>query len=286
MIQLFKHHVHQESIDNVVTALKSGWTGLGPRTEAFENKVKEYLDTPCAVALNSGTSALQLAMLLLNAPKGSYIITTPLTFISTNHCIVQAGSIPIFADIQPSTGNIDPMSIERLLKQPFVGSRVKGIVVVHYGGQPVDMDEVYDLSNKYNIDVVEDAAHAFGAEYQNSKIGCKHSKLVAFSFHSVKPFAIGDGGLITTYEPAFEPILKQLRWCGIDKSTSDRYTKTSYKWDYNISMVGFKYHMNDIQAAIGLGQLANFEADQVYKQTLVDLYRTQLQDIPQIEMLE
>lgn len=280
MIQLFKHKVSQQSIDNVTNVLKSGWTGLGAMTESFEMQMKTYLDTPFVVGLNSGTAALQIALSCLSVPKGSYIITTPLTFISTNHCIKHAGYFPVFADIEPDTGNISIDSIKRLIEDKFIGPRVKGIMVVHYGGLPVDMDEIYDISNHYQIDVIEDAAHAFGSEYKENKIGCKYSRFVAFSFHSVKPLALGDGGALTTYDPTVDAVARQLRWCGIDKSTRDRFKAEGYRWDYDVKYTGFKCHMNDIMAAIGLGQLTTYPEEQKYRAQLVELYRELLEDSP------
>jgi len=286
MIQLLRHKVYQESIDNITQVLRSGWTGLGPKVEEFEKAVAKYLNTPYTIALNSGTAALQIALMSLHAPHGSFILTTPLTFISTNHSILQAGYYPIFCDVESDTGNIDPESIERFLKDSFIGSRVKGIMAVHYAGMPVDLDAIYELSTKYNIDVIEDAAHAFGAEYQNEKIGCLHSKLVCFSFHSVKPLAIGDGGLITTYDPAINEFARRMRWCGINKDTTNRTTQEGYKWDYDMELVGYKAHMNDIQAAIGLGQLQHYEEDKAYRQILVDKYRELLSNIEEVELLK
>lgn len=281
-IQLFRHHVYPESIQNVTNVLQSGWTGLGPVTEQFEQEISKYLDAPYTIALNSGTGALLIAIACLGAPKGSSIITTPLTFISTNHCILHMGYRPIFADIEPETGNIDPESIERLLHL----HTIKAIMVVHYGGMPVNMDAIYEISNRYQIPVIEDAAHAFGAEYQGAKIGSKHSSLCCFSLHSVKPLAIGDGGLLTTNDPIIDKFARQLRWCGIDKSTSNRTDQAGYRWDYNVTMAGFKSHMNDIQAAIGLGQLKHYEEDRKYRQILVDKYRELLNNVSGIELLK
>ncbi len=276
-IKLFTHHVYQESIDNVTEVLRSGWTGLGPKTEEFERVLAKYLDTPHAITFNSGTSALEAAVACLAAPKGSYVITTPLTFIATNHVILRAGLLPVFADIEFDTGNIDAESIKRLLSNPFIKDRVKAFMPVHYGGLPVDMDTIYDLANENKIDVIEDAAHAFGAMYKNDKIGTKFSRYCCFSFHSVKPFAIGDGGLLTTYADDVDKIVRLLKWFGIDKTTSDRFTKDGYKWDYDVRTMGYKTHMNDIQAAIGLGQFLHYEDDRKKRQAIANRYRERLE---------
>lgn len=285
-IQLFRHHVYQGSGNNVIDVLQSGWTGLGPKVAEFEQKIAQYLDTPYVIGLNSGTAALELAMACLNANKGDYIITTPLTFVATNHTILRLGLYPVFADIEPDTGNIDVNSVSRLLDNPFIGKRTKALMVVHYGGMPVDMDAIYDLATTHHLDVIEDAAHAFGATYQENKIGCKYSRLVCFSLHSVKPLAIGDGGLLATYDPEINKRVRLLRWFGIDKTTSDRTSGEKYSWDYDVKALGGKYHMNDIQAAIGLGQFEHYEEDRIKRQTLVTQYRERLGNNEKLQLLK
>jgi dTDP-4-amino-4,6-dideoxygalactose transaminase len=172
---------------------------------------------------------------------------------------------------------MDVESVARLLNNPFIKERTKAIMPVHYAGLPVDMDKLYDLSNANRIDVIEDAAHAFGAVYKGDKIGTKYSRYVCFSLHSVKPFAVGDGGIMTTYAPEVAKQARLLRWFGINKATSDRFTKEGYKWSYDISCLGYKSHMNDITAAIGLGQLLHYEEDKAKRQALVDRYRERLE---------
>jgi len=277
MIQLFKHVVHPEAIQQVTETLQSGWTGIGPKVAEFEKTMREYLDTPHAIAFNSGTGALEAAVACLTAGRGDYIITTPLTFVATNHVILRAGLIPVFADVEFDTGNIDVKSVQKLLENSFIRPRTKAIMVVHYGGLPVDMDGIYDTANMHKMDVIEDAAHALGAKYKNMMIGTKYSRYVCFSFHSVKPFAIGDGGLLTTYAPEVDQAARLVRWFGIDKTTSDRFTKDGYKWDYNVRTLGYKTHMNDIQAAIGLGQFVHYQEDSAKRQAIVDRYRERLE---------
>lgn len=286
MIRLFTHKVHPEAIQLVQETLQSGWTGLGPKVKEFEEKVAAYLNTPVVVALNSGTAALRIAFDCLPGPALRYVITTPLTFVSTNHVILQSRLIPVFADIEIDTGNIDAQSILKLLGYEHIREKLAAIVVVHYGGQPVDMDRIYDIANDYNVDVIEDCSHAFGATYEGLRIGTKYSKYCCFSLHSVKPLAIGDGGIFTTNQPELAEIARQLRWCGIDKSTAERRTADKYSWDYDVKLVGHKFHMNDIQAAIALGQLLHVDEDRQIRQQLVDLYRQQLQDVNGITLLD
>lgn len=286
MIKLFHHTVYPESIQYVADVLKSGWTGLGPKVEEFENALAEYLQTPFVIATNSGTSALEICLHCIQKNPKDYVITTPLTFISTVHSIVRNNMVPVFADIEPDTGNISVDSILKLLKSSmFIRERVKAILVVHYGGLPVDMDAVYEISSEYSIPIIEDAAHAFGAKYGDDRIGTKYSQYVAFSFHSVKPLAIGDGGAIATNSERVAQVAKQLRWCGIDKSTHERTSGGTYSWDYSVKSIGLKAYMNSIQAAIGLGQLQHAEDDARLRQRFVDIYRERLSTCNGISLL-
>jgi perosamine synthetase len=282
MIQLFKPVYPKETADAVCTILNSGWTGLGPQTQEFEVEFANYVRAKYAVAFNSGTAALKAALNFLPpSSKLYYVITSPLTFISAVHVIDQEYFTPLFADIEPATGNIDPNSIESLCKEHK--DHIAAVIVTHYGGQPVDLDAIHYLSGKYGFRVIEDAAHACGARYQGNLIGGT-SEFCCFSFQSVKNLAIGDGGMVTTDNEEARDHMRKWRWCGIDKSTADR-TGSSYSWDYNVPFVGEKAHMNDIMAAIGLVQLAHLEEGNMYRRLLVSLYYNELHGIEGITLL-
>lgn len=162
MIQLLKPKIHEVSIRLAENVLRSGWIGLGPRVAEFEEQVAKYLGAKHVIAMNSGTDALRCAVALWGLPYGSVVITTANTFVSTNHVLIEAGYRPFFADINPHDGMIDPESIERILKEE---QDIGGIMIVHYGGMPCDMDAINGLSRKYGWPVIEDAAHAFGASH-------------------------------------------------------------------------------------------------------------------------
>lgn len=260
-MRLFRPYIHGDAEHEVLKVLESGWIGLGPKVEEFEKMCASYLKAQHVVAFNSGTAALQAAVHTIGNPWGP-IVSTPNTFVSTNHVILQEGFDVAFADIEGDTGN---MSLESLKRTIYVAG-AQAVMVVHYGGQPVDLDEIYDLG----YPVIEDAAHAFGANYNGRMIG-ERGKYVCFSFHAVKPLGIGDGGLLATDSAEVAETARRLRWLGIDKSTLQRHTG-SYKWDYDVTDIGYKSHMNDIQAAIGIGQLKHFEEDQIYRQKLVNAY--------------
>ena len=273
-VPLFRPSISEAAIESVADVLRSGWLGLGPRTLEFETKFAEYVGAPFCVGLNSSTSAIHLALHLLKLPKDSEVITTPLTFVSTNHAILYENLKPVFADVNRETGNLDPESIASRITD-----RTRAIIVVHYGGYPADLDEIYELAHENDIAVIEDCAHACGAVYRGKRIG-SHGDLHAFSFHAVKNLPMGDGGALVVRSAGHDAHLRRLRWLGIDKDTFRRTTSTSYEWDYDVPEIGFKYHMNDIEAAIGLAQLDLLEGENARRADIARMYRAQLNGIP------
>lgn len=271
MIQLFKTKIHEEAIKNVEETLRSGWIGLGPRVKDFEDAFARYIGAPYAVAFSSATAALHVAVKLLEIPKVSPVISTPLTFVSSNHVLLYEGLPLIFADIDMTSGNLDLGSIRkacRLYSIPKAidkASRPRALMFVHYGGNIGDLDLLYEIAQEYKLTIIEDCAHAAGAQYRPGflshyeRVGAR-AKLACFSFHAVKNLPLGDGGMLTTTSEEFAERAKQLRWLGIDKSTAER-TGLTYGWKYDVKEVGFKSYMNDINAAIGLGQLPHLDED-------------------------
>lgn len=285
-IHLFRPKVSEEAIAAVAEVLRSGWTGLGPKTKQFEEDFAKYVGAKYCVALNSCTSALHLALRLLNLEEGDEVITTPLTFVSTNHAILYERAKPVFADVQLDTGCIDPEDVERKIT-----NRTKAILAVHYAGQPCDLDELHEIGRTYNVAVIEDCAHAAGATYKRRMIG-SISAINCFSFHSVKNLSLGDGGCITTNNRFYQERLIKLRWLGIDKSTYARtemaesnLNPRAYAWKYDVPEIGFKYHMNDITAAIGIEQLKLLDQENARRYEMVVMYRKALVDVPGITLL-
>ncbi len=272
-ITLQRPKYHKEAYENVKRVLDSGWSGLGPEVSKFEQEFADYLGAKYVVGMSSGTEALRLAVISSHITKGSIIITTPNTFVSTGHVILQSGFIPYFVDIDLKTGSMDIDEAHRALKDK--GIKVGGIMVVHYGGMPVDVDDFKDLANKYCCELFEDAAHCSGSEYKRNKVGYS-SRYAMYSFHAVKNLSMGDGGAIATNDTAIYNYLKQLRWLGIDKSTFERSQDGLYSWEYDCPVLGYKSHMNSIQAAIGRGQLLHLDEDNKYRAELVDRYLTNM----------
>jgi len=243
MIPLFRPSVSQKEIDYVTKTLKSGWWGLGGVTAEFEKRFAEFVGVKYAVAVNSATTALELALRVHGITDGEVIVPA-LTFVSTALVALHTGNKVVFADIDPNTLCIDWNDVQKK-----VTDKTKAIMPVHYGGKYAgNFDSYRPLKPMAKFTIIEDAAHATG----NSMAGKKNT--ACWSFHAVKNLATGDGGMITTNDEEIYQKLQPMRWCGIDKSTFERSQK-KYGWDYQIETIGYKSHMNDITASIGLAQL-------------------------------
>lgn len=272
-IPVFRPSCTKKELDNVIEVLKSGWWGLGPRTAEFEEQFAKFVEAKYAVGLNSATAALELSIRALNI-SGGEIITPALTFVSTalvglyNDCKI------VFADVEEDTLCMDPKDVARKITE-----NTKAIIVVHYGGHPVDLDKFHFVNpkTKLPIPIIEDCAHAAGGYYKGKHVGT-FGECGCFSFHAVKNLAMADGGMIVVNEEKLYKKLLPLRWCGIDKSTWERSGK-KYSWDYVINSVGYKMHMNDIMAAIGLAQLSRLEKMNERRRQIRKLYDKGLADI-------
>ncbi len=279
-IPLFRPLVREDAVDAVAEVLRSGWLGMGPRTQDFEHAFAAYVGAPHCVGLSSGTAAIQLALRVLDLPPGSEVVTTPLTFVSANQAVLHEGLRPVFADVQPDTGNLDAASVAECISE-----RTGAVLLMHYGGYPCDLDELYELARERGAAVIEDCAHACGAVYRGRRIG-SHGDLHAFSFHAVKNLPMGDGGALTVRSEAHDARLRRLRWFGISADTYARAAGgRSYSWDYEVAELGFKHHMNDVAAAIGLAQLAHLDEDNARRAEIAARYRDGLAGVPGLELL-
>jgi len=281
MIQVFKPDIGEQEIEAVAKVLRSGWIGLGPTTERLEQEFARRIGVKHAVALNSCTAALHLALEVLGVGPGDEVIVPTITFVSTAHAVVYTGAKPIFADVVNDTLNIDIADIHRKITK-----RTKVILPVHYGGHPCDMDEIRELAREHGIEVVEDAAHACGATYKGRNVGTL-SDLTCFSFHAVKNLTTGEGGMLTTNNAEWDKQLRQLRWLGINKDTWTR-TETEegeiYAWRYSVERLGYKYHMNDIAAALGLVQLERLAELNGRRRYIAERYNEGLSDLNEITL--
>ena len=249
MIKLFEPHVGFEEVKSVENVLRSKlWasgTGTGKVLE-FENKFRKYINSKNCIAVNSGTAALNLALTMCDI-KNKEVILPSLTFVATANAVIMNGGKPVFVDVDPNTLNIDPEKIEN-----HISKNTKAILPVHFGGLSCDLNKIHSLAKKYNLKIIEDAAHAAGASYKNKKIG-SHSMAVCFSFHPIKNLAMPTGGLISINSKNHEKIRKLLsarRWCGI----TDRKNTL-----YDVKEIGNNYYMNELSAVIGLTQLKKLD---------------------------
>lgn len=279
LIPVLQPCIGQEEIDAVTEVLRSGWLGLGPKTEQFEQKFAGYTGSRFAVALNSGTAALHLALEILGIGPGDEVIVPSMTFISTVHAVSYVGATPVFADIEEDSMNISVADIESKITD-----KTKAIIVVHMGGHPCDMDAVHELALSKGIKVVEDAAHASGAEYKGRRIG-SISEMTCFSFHAVKNLTSGEGGAITCNAEWMNRRLREKRWVGISRDTWMRSAQEKvYAWQYFVDQVGYKYHMNDLQAAIGLVQLKKLDQLNGRRREIAERYQAELKDLQWMEL--
>ncbi len=230
--------------------LLSGYIGQGPRVEEFENALSERLEAPHALTVNSATSGLQLALRLSGVGQGNEVITSALTCTATNWAILAQGAIPVWADIDERTANIDPGTIEELITP-----RTKAVMVVHWGGYPADLDEIWSVAGKHRLKVIEDAAHAFGSTYRGRHVGTR-SDFGVFSFQAIKHLTTVDGGLLVSRDAADCARGKLLRWYGIDRDAD----RADFRCEGDVSEWGWKFHMNDVAATIGLEQLKHVDS--------------------------
>lgn len=246
--------IGQEEIDEVAKVLRSGWITTGPVTTQFEKEFAEYVRAPHALAVNSCTAGLHLALAALGIGPGDEVITTPLTFCATVNVILHVGATPVLADVGPD-GNIDPESIASRITE-----RTRAILPVHLAGLPCDMDAIWSLARQHGLYVVEDAAHAVGTQYKGTPIGGGNpeagyaSDAVVFSFYATKNLTTGEGGMITTHNQELLERMRILCLHGISKDAWNRYTEKG-SWYYEVVDIGFKYNLSDIQSAIGIHQL-------------------------------
>jgi len=277
MIPVFKPSYGPEELAAVKEVFDSGWIGLGPKTEELEGAFAEYVGAKHAIAVNSGTAALHLALVALGVGPGDEVIVPTMTFVSTAHAVTYTGAKPVFCDVAEDTLNINWGSLPKM--------RAQAIIAVHYGGHPCDMAGVWAAGLDHGAFVVEDAAHACGAIYRHQRIGGTVSDLTCFSFHAVKNLATGDGGMITTPYDEVAKKLRRLRWCGIDKDTWRRTENgKGYGWEYRIDELGYKAHMNDITAAIGLAQLKKLDYANESRRLLYLRYANWLSDLDWLEI--
>jgi len=276
-ISFFHVHISPLAIELATKALHSGWVSEGEVVKEFETRLAATLGVKNPVAVNSGTSALHLALVLCGVGRADEVILPAQTFVATGMVILMQGATPVFADIDPMTGNISPQSIAERITP-----RSRAIMPVHWGGYPCDLDEINSLARRHNLAVIEDAAHALGAAYKGRPIG-SISRFTAFSFQAIKHLTTGDGGLLCCPGESDADAAFVGRWFGIDRADSKPGLLGAR--GYNIETVGYKYHMGNIAAAIGLGNLDGFPARLARRRQIATFYRSQLRGVSGLQLL-
>ncbi|MBU1153884.1 DegT/DnrJ/EryC1/StrS aminotransferase family protein [bacterium] len=275
-IPFIAHLLEEDDIQSVLEVLRSDWIVSGPKVIEFEKSFKEYIGCKYAVALNSCTSALHLLLATLNIKEGDEVITTPFTFVATSNAILYQKATPVFVEVREDTFNIDPSKIEEAITP-----RTKAILLTHYGGQPAQLDEIREIAQRHHLFLLEDAAHAIGAEYKGKKVG-SFGLGACFSFHAVKNVISGEGGMIATESQEIAEKAKKLRFFGIESDAWKRNKSEDY-WHYEVEELGFKYNMMDIQAAMGISQLKKVDRFQITRDQYAEMYNQAFEQIPEIK---
>jgi len=263
-------YLSEEELKEVVACIKSNWLTTGTKTLEFEESFRKYVGSKYAIAVSSCTAALHLSLIVNGISSGDEVITSPLTFVSTINVIEHCGAKPVLVDVDPDTLNIDPKKIEEA-----ISPKTKAIIAVHYGGHPCDMADINSIAEKYQLTVIEDAAHAIGAEYGGLKVG-NSNNLVCFSFYPTKNITTGEGGMITTNNPEYIDKLIKLRLHGLSKDAWARYSNTG-QWTYDVEYPGFKYNLPDLLAAIGVEQLKKIDKFNGRRAQIISYYREQFE---------
>ncbi len=265
--------IGKEEIQEVTETLESGWLSKGPKVQQFEKEFAAFVGAKHAVAVNSCTAALFLALKAKGIGPGDEVITSPLTFSSTANTIIHTGATPVFADIDENTLNIDPVKLEAA-----VTPRTKAVVPVHFGGQSCDMDAILAVAQNHGLFVLEDAAHAVYTTYKQRMIG-SIGDATAFSFYATKNLATGEGGMLTTDDEELADKIRVLSLHGMSKAAWNRYSSNG-SWYYEVESPGYKMNMFDLQAALGLHQLKRLDDMQKRREEIAGRYQTAFQQIP------
>ncbi|MBD5089985.1 MAG: UDP-4-amino-4,6-dideoxy-N-acetyl-beta-L-altrosamine transaminase [Clostridiales bacterium] len=269
--------IEEDDIEAVVEVLCSDYVTTGPAVAEFEISVAEYTGAKYAVAVSNGTAALHVACLAAGIKEGDEVITTPITFAASANCVLYCGAKPVFADIEPDTYNIDPTKIEEKIT-----SKTKAIIAVHFTGQPCKMDEIHEIAKKHNLFVIEDAAHALGAEYKGKKVG-SISDMTTFSFHPVKHITTGEGGMVTTNSKELYDRLILFRSHGITRD--ERFLeKNEGGWYYEQLDLGYNYRITDIQCALGISQMKKLDRFVERRREIAKRYNEAFSDVKGIQI--
>ncbi len=282
MIPYGRQSISEDDIDAVTRVLRSDWLTQGPAVEHFESSVAEYCGARYSVAVCNATSALHLACKALGLGHGDILWTSPITFVASANCALYCGADVDFVDIDPNTYNMSAELLEAKLREAHKAGRLpKVIVPVHFAGQSCAMEEIARLAKQYGVSVIEDASHAIGGRYKESRVGsCSYSDLTVFSFHPVKIITTGEGGIALTNREDIYEILLSLRSHGITRNPELMEGESHGSWYYQQTELGYNYRMTDIQAALGTSQMKSLDEFVARRRVLADRYSKQFKGLP------
>lgn len=283
-----RQHIEQDDIDGVIKTLTADFLTQGPKVKEFEDKFAEYVGSKYAVAVNNATSGLHLSVLALDLKQGERVITTPITFAASANCVKYVGGEVWFADIDPDSYVLSLESTRRLIESKPRGF-FKGIIPVDFAGLPVDLEAFRALANQHDLWLIEDACHAPGGHFTNSKAEVQkcgngnYADIAVFSFHPVKHIACGEGGMITTNSEKLYKKLALLRTHGI---TKEGMSENHGGWFYEMQELGFNYRLTDIQSALGITQLAKNDAGVARRNVIAQTYKSAFKDLIKYQSLD
>lgn len=274
-VPFFLPEIGEEEIASVVETLRSGWLTTGPKTKLFEERFAQKVEAPQAVAVNSATAALHLALEALGVGPGDEVIVPTMTFTATASVAVHLGAKPVLVDVEPDTLNLDPARIEAACTP-----RTKVVMPVHYAGQPCELDPILEIARRRGLRVVDDAAHALPTRYRGRMIGSL-TDITAFSFYANKTITTGEGGMATTADDQLADRMRRMALHGMSRDAWKRFTKEG-SWYYEVLEPGYKYNLSDVASAIGLHQLAKCDRFWEARRERAGWYDELLADVPEV----
>ena len=278
-VPFFVPDISEPEIEAVAATIRSNWLTSGPKMAEFQNAFADAVGAKHAIAVNSCTAALHLSLVAAGIGPGDEVIVPSMTFAATAATVLHVGARPVLVDVEPGTFLIDPAAVDRAATP-----RTRAVIPVHYGGQPCEMETLEEIASRRDMIIIEDAAHAFPADYRGRSIGSS-SNITCFSFYANKTLTTGEGGMLTTSDDEIAERVSRLRLHGLNRQAWERFS-VSKSWDYDIAEPGYKYNLTDIASTIGLGQLARSDEFWKKRQLLAEHYRELLGDVPGVEPLE
>lgn len=269
--------IDDDDIESVVKTLRGDYLTTGPSVSEFEKRIAAYVGSKYAVAVSNGTAALHCACYAAGIKAGDEVLVPAITFAASSNCVLYCGGKPVFVDINPDTYNIDISKIEEKITE-----KTKAIIPVHFAGQPVDMDKILEIAEKYNLIVIGDGAHALGAEYKNEKVGLK-ADMTEFSFHPVKPITTGEGGIVVTDSEEYYKKLLLFRSHGVTRNI-DMMQNNQGPWYYEQIDLGYNYRITDLQCSLGLSQLNKLDRFVNKRREIAEIYNKEFKELQEINI--